>query len=70
MDGRIGKLLLHVFFVFIYVAKKAKVYLMQVAKPRSYISCSSRLEGACRYGRHLTDDLYTTYTSRKYIALD
>ena len=59
MDGRIGKLLLHVFFIFIYVAKKVKLYLVQVAKSRSYISWSSRLEGACRCMRHLTDDMFT-----------
>ena len=59
MDGRIGKLLLHVFFVFILCGQKGKDIFVQVAKSRSYVSWSSRLEGACRYMRHLPDDMYT-----------
>ena len=59
MDDYTGKLLLHVFRILFYVAKKAKLYFVQVAKSRSYVSWSSRLEGACRYMRHLPDDMYT-----------
>ena len=45
MDDYIGKLLLHVFRILFYVAKKAKLYFVQVAKSRSYVSWSRDLKG-------------------------
>ena len=45
MDGRIGKLLLHVFSYLFYVAIKVKLCFVQVAKSRSYVSWSQDLKG-------------------------
>ena len=48
----------HIFRIYL-CGQKGKGIFVQVAKSRSYVSWSSRLEGACRYMRHLPDDMYT-----------